>query len=309
MVKSRQITRREHIVPSMLLARFTDPSGVLWVYGRGASARVSRPESECWERDFYEYEFNGRKTNNKYENWLAEVEGEANRVLPLVASRQRLSIEDSVRWATFIASLFYRTRKVRQQISNVMVRGFRDKVQDPTFIRDMQCDLLRNGEFRFYSDLKRETEELLTQMERSPSFYHVSAIPHQTAWIAKELLKRRWEVVDAPLGKQFLISDCPVTTAGLSGHQGQPGEGFGKENTAVFLPIAPDKLFVISPDAYNWLPVAEPRAVDSVNLQAVQFGHKFVYASVNSDEIQALVDREIDRVKFGQTAFVPRARA
>ena len=117
--------RREHIVPRLLLAHFTDSSGVLWVYAKGKPARASIPDAECIERDFYEYEVNGRKTNNQYEDWLARVERDASEILQRLVDGANLRQSEAVIWATFVASLFVRTRKVRMQISPTMIRKFR----------------------------------------------------------------------------------------------------------------------------------------------------------------------------------------
>jgi hypothetical protein len=302
-------TRREHIVPRMLLANFTDSDGVLWVYSKGKPVRDGNPARECWERDFYEYELNGRKTNNRYENWLANVEGEAARILPAVSRREMLDLQDSIKWSTFVASLFYRTRKVRMQISNAMLPKFREQVQNPDYIRDMQCELLQRGELRYFDDLKKEAEELLAQMEESPSFYHLSALRRQSASIAQTLLTRKWDVVDAPQGTHFLISDCPVTTLEMNGHLGTPGSGFNKKRTVVLLPITSQKLFVASPHNIDWHTEAKSKAVESVNSLIVGFAHNNVYANINSGEIQSLVDREINRVEFGKTAFVPSSES
>jgi hypothetical protein len=118
-------------------------------------------------------------------------------------------------------------------------------------------------------------------------------------------MRKKWHTVDAPADKSFLISDCPVMTAELQGNQVLPGAGFGKANTAVLVPLTPQKLFVASPHDRSWRIVAESRAVDMVNLLAVRFAHRNVYASSNSADIQALVDLEIDQIVFGQNAFLP----
>lgn len=306
--RSVKLTRSEHIIPRMLLANFTDSDGVLWVYAKDKPVRQSIPDNECRERDFYEFELNGRRTQNKYENWLAEVEGEAARIVPSIIKHEVLGPEDRVKWATFVASLFYRTRKVRKQISDAMIERFRKRVEDPDFIREMQCDLLRRGELRYADDLKKEVNELLGQMESSPSYYHVAALPRQTAWIAEIILGRRWDVVDASPGKNFLLSDCPVTTVGINGHLVSTGPGFGGENTAVLLPVTPNVVFVASPHGSIWKSVAPQRAFESINHLIVQFGHRNVYANIKSNEVQELVDREIDQVEFGKTAFVPRSQ-
>ena len=303
--KKQKLTRREHIVPRLVLSNFTDANGLLWVYTKNKSVRPSTPTNECWERDFYEYELNGRKTNNKYENWLAAVEGDAGNILQLLMGRQPLGQWDAVIWSTFVASLFVRTRKVRKQISDAMVRRFKEQTQDPDFIRTMQHELLRQGELHYADDLRKDVEGLRAAMDRSPSFYHVSGLRRHTISLADALMRKKWHTVDAPPGKNFLISDCPVMTAELQGNEVLPGAGFGKENTAVLVPITPQKLFVASPHNRDWRTVAEPRAVDMTNLLAIRFGHRNVYANVNSPDIQGLVDVEIDRIVFGQNAFLP----
>ena len=297
--------RREHIVSRLLLANFTDSNGVLWVYTKDKRVRESIPESECWERDFYEYEFNGRSTNNKYEDWLATIEANASKVLPKLTSRQQVNQQNAVVWSAFVASLFARTRKVRKQISDAMVRKFKQQTEDPDFIRSMQYELLQKGELCYGDDLRRDAERLRAAMDASPSFYHVSGLPHHAASLAEALMGKKWHTVDAPPGKYFLISDCPVMTAELHGNQVLPGAGFGKANTAVLLPLTPHKLFVASPHDRSWRIVAEPRAVDMVNLLAVRFAHRNVYASLNSVTIQSWVDLEIDQIVFGQNAFLP----
>jgi len=303
--RSRQkATRREHIVPRLLLANFTDSNGILWVYAKDKRVRESIPESECWEKDFYEYELNGRSTKNKYEDWLATIEANACKVLPILTNRQQVNQQDAVVWSAFVASLFVRTRKVRKQISDAMVRKFKQQTEDPDFIRNMQYELLQQGELCYADDLKRDAENLRAAMDASPSFYHVSGLPHQSASLAEALMRKKWHTVDAPAGKCFLISDCPVMTAELQGNLGLPGAGFGKANTAVLVPLTPQKLFVASPHDRSCRIVAEPRAVDTVNLLTVRFAHRNVYGSLNSADIQSLVDLEIDQVVFGRNAFL-----
>jgi Protein of unknown function (DUF4238) len=207
-------------------------------------------------------------------------------------------------WSAFVAALFARTRKVRKQISDAMVRKFKQPTQDRDFIRSMQYELLRQGELCYADDLRRDAEKLKAAMDASPSFYHVSGLPHHAASLAEALMRKKWHTVDAPAGKCFLISDCPVMTAELQGNQALPGAGFGKANTAILVPLTSHKLFVASAHDRSWRIVAEPRAVDMVNLLAVRFAHHNVYASLSSTDIQSLVDLEIDQIVFGQNAFL-----
>src|SRR5271157_755941 len=162
-------TRRQHIVSSRLLSNFTDDSEVLWVYTKDRHVRPSKPERECWERDFFEFELHGRKTNNRYENWLAQIEGEAWPILQLLIERRRLSDRQARSWAEFVASLFGRTRKVRAQISEAMVNRLRGQTDDPEFLRELQYWLLQRGELHYAEDLRKKVADFRTAREIIPS--------------------------------------------------------------------------------------------------------------------------------------------
>lgn len=300
-----KLTRKEHIIPRMLLCQFAARDGMLWVYTRGKAPRRGRPENECVEHDFFEFEVRGKNTKNSYENWLSRIEADAALMLEGIAERRLLSRQDAEIWATFVASLFGRTRKVRAQISESMTQRFREQVEHPDYIRDLQVSLLERGEFHYAEDLRRAVIEIRTAMDASPSFYHVSALPNRVRIIVESLLTRAWHTIEAPPDHYFLISDCPVVTYEVRDGQPYPGAGFGRENTAVLLPVSPTHLFVASPHHFNWRTVATISGVANINRLIVQFAHQNVYSNVQSEETRILVDTEIDTVVFGKNAFVP----
>jgi len=208
-------------------------------------------------------------------------------------------------WASYVASLFLRTQKVRAQISGAMVSRFREQSRDPEFIRNFQYELLKSGELVFADDLRKEFEQLRGYMEESPSFYHVSGLQRHTESLGRALAAKTWHVLQPPPGKFFILSDCPVTTVEISGGHATPGPGFGKENSAILLPLTPEYLFLASHSAISWRAIGTPVAVDATNLLTVRFAYKRVYSHLNSPEIKALVDAEINQITFGKDAFVP----
>jgi hypothetical protein len=300
-----KLTRKEHIIPRMLLAQFIAPDGRVWVYTKGRPPRPSKPQNECVEHDFFEFELRGKKTNNSYERWLSQIEGDAARLLDVIIQRRQISNRDAQVWATFVASLFGRTRKVRMQISEGMTQRFRKQTDDPNFILDLQLSLLQRGELHYTDDLKRAVTEIRNAMDASPSFYHVSALPNRVRIIVESILTRAWHTIEAPPDHDFLLSDCPVVTYEVRDGQPFPGAGFGKENTAVLLAVSPKYIFVASPHHFNWRTVATISGVRNINRLIVQFAHQNVYSNVESEEIRALVDTEIDTVVFGKNAFLP----
>jgi hypothetical protein len=145
-------------------------------------------------------------------------------------------------------------------------------------------------------------------MDNSPSFYHVSGLERNVASLGDAIMRKTWHTIQAPPGRFFVTSDCPVTTIELIDGKVGPGAGLAKEHTAIMLPLTPEYLFVAASPHMHWKSVGEPRFVDSVNLLVVQFAHKRVYSHVNSAEIQSLVDSQINKVKFGKNAFLPASQ-
>jgi hypothetical protein len=299
----RKLARKQHIVTRALLAKFVDRDGVLWVYEKNIPVRRSRPESECHQRDFFEYEVNGRTTQNRYENWLARLETDAIPLLDLLTKRRPLAQGQAVVVSSFIASLFARTRKFRDQISSAMVAKFRDQTKNPSFVRDLQYQHLLAGELRFTEDVQREVDELRKAMESSPSFYHVVGLPHRTRVVAEAIMRKSWSTIEAPPDMFFVTSDCPVSTVEFVDGKVLPGVGFGKENAAIFLPLTPRHVFAAC--RVGCPEIADPRFVESLNRLTVHFAQRNVYANTHSAALQVLVDAEIDQLVFGQNAFLP----
>jgi hypothetical protein len=300
----QQMTRRQHIVTRWYLDNFCDDKGWLFVYGRNREVRKSRPMNECLERDFYEYEISGRKTGNVYENWLGRIEGEAKGVLPLILGRQQLNRNQATIWSRFVASLFVRTRKARQQMSGSVANRFRTQTQRPEFVRDLQYRFLQAGELRYAEELQREMDSLLTAMEESPSFYHVVGIPRHTEVLAEDIMQRDWHTVYAPGGHVFVTSDCPVMTMERGERAWNLGAGFARPDTVIAVPITRDALFVASPQRFPWPPVLEPADVDWINGAVANFAQRNVYAPVHSDHLKELVDRQMNRTIFGENSFL-----
>lgn len=237
------------------------------------------------------------------------VEGNAACLLNLMKKRKPISSENAMIWATFVASLFGRTRKVREQVSEAMASRLQEHVNNLDFIREYQYWLLQRGELHYAKDIACSFEKSCGEMCVSQSFFHVSGLPTRTHIIGESLLTRYWHTIEAPHGSYFLISDCPVVTYEVRNGRPFPGTGFGNENTVALLPISPRQLWVACPKQMEWRSELTPDGVNSVNRLIVQFADRNVYANVESQEIQQLVDSEINTVVFGKNAYVPPARS
>jgi hypothetical protein len=299
-----QFTRNQHTVPQWHLREFTNINGELFCYKQNKPVKKSRPKGECFEPNFYEFEFIGKKSDNKFEDLLGRIENDAAPRLRTLLSGNPLDRQGSKEWALYVASLFVRSPKYRAQISDQMIQKLRTQTEEPDYISRSQRELLDEGKIVALEVIQRKTEQFVRSLESSPAFYHMFGLERHTVSIASRLLNKTWRIVQAPPEKFFLMSDCPVSTAEVFGGAVNPGVGFAKEHALVFMPVTPQHVFIASPRSSGGAAVAQPEFVDSLNRLTVQFAHKRVFAHVDVSWIKALVDREVNLIVFGKNAFL-----
>ena len=299
---TRKLARRQHIVSSWYLDNFCDSGGRLYVYERGKDIRGSVPRNECVERDFYEFDLAGRKTSNDYEDWLSRIEGEAKAIFPSIVGNQRINPNEAAVWSYFVASLFYRTRKVRSQISSLMVSKLRAETKTEEFLREVQYAAFKKGELYPLNNLRERVEAFQIKFEQSP-FYHVTGLPRHTHVLAETIVRKNWHVVSAAAGKYFPTSDCPVVTVERKERSWELGAGFARDNVIIFLPLTPERLFIAASANFEFKATVPQVAADAFRLATVRFGHRNVYSDQKSEELKNLVDLEINQIEFGKNAF------
>ena len=302
------LVRDEHIVPRFYLNKFADSDQRFFLYTKGRSPVQKSTRSQSTERDFFEYTINGEATENRYERWFQRIETDAADIYNLIESGSNLTQVQEGAWAFFLATLFLRSRKVREQIGP----GLMSKVLSEIFfgddqIRDAQCELLRKGVFVYADHLKVMVNQIKDEM-MAPAFGHLAGIEENARMLAEQIFKKRWFVFHAAPGTAFVTSDCPVQTMnlGLAGENCILGSGFGNSNTAIVLPLSPTRLFLAGPQEMSCRSnLLGEKNVAAFNVNTVKFADRAAYASYKSAELQALVDREINQVVFGQNSFIP----
>lgn len=246
--------------------------------------------------------FTGRKTNNSYEDGLGRIESDAKSILPEFIASQQIKPSEAAVWSYFLASLFWRTRKVRSQISSLMVSKLRAETKTDKFLREVQYAAFKKGELIFKDELRERINSFQKKFEETP-YYHVSGLPQHTHVLPETIARKNWHTISAPSGKYFATSDCPVVTVERKERSWELGAGFDKDNVIVFLPLTERKLFVAASASFGFKSTVPDVAADSFNLSTVRFAHRNVYAHQNSDDLKTLVNLEINKIEFGKNAF------
>lgn len=306
---ARSVIRDQHIISRFYLNKFADSEKHVQVYAAGRPPRRKSTKGQSWERDYFEYTVNGEATNNRYEDWFQRFETDASAIYPIILAGKPLTAEQEIVWASFIATMFLRSRKVREQFGPELTRMVEaENYSSDENIREMQCELLSRGVFVFADELRERVERTLHEM-RAPAFGQLAGIESSAKMLTKNILEKpRWFVLEAASGCEFVTSDCPVQTWALNGPKAPLtlGSGFGHQNTAIVLPLSPKAVFFAGPNEIVWSSkVLSPEDTARVNLATVQFAHHAVYALSKSPEVQAMVDRELNRYTFGKDCFIP----
>lgn len=244
----------------------------------------------------------GQRHSNRVESWLALVEGRAGAVYTKISGRQPLEDEEKITWAVFVASLFLRTRKVRHQLAPMTLRRVQDMMIGDEAIRQMQHELFMGGRLFPYEYLRSRMIKVWTEME-DPAFGHLIAIENSVLTLAQNLLAKDWYVVDAPERSSFITSDAPVVSMKLTeGGAAFLGYGFGQRDVAAILPMSPYKAFIASPLHIRWRDL-DQNSFTLINRAIAAFADRYIYADVESSQIQALTDAELGQIRYGDNAF------
>jgi Protein of unknown function (DUF4238) len=302
--KRRNQPRRQHIVPEMHLGRFANPARQVCVYQKGKPPRWSAVSKIAVERDYHEFSVGNTKSGYSIEDTLSNLEGRAASVRERVLNNLPASHDEIATWGLFVAALFLRSRKVRAQMSSRIAVELAGELRGVGELRQIQYELLKRGSLIPLAEVERQVASQLDKMLSSPAFLHLCRFHTAVPNLAHLICQKAWHILEAGEDSWFVTSDCPVFTAAIRERRLFCGTGFGLADTTVFLAIDPQHLFIAAPPTSKWNKVLGPADVDLINLSAIRFAHREVYAHKESAELQHAVDNNIDRITFGKDAYV-----
>jgi Protein of unknown function (DUF4238) len=296
--------RKQHTISRMHLDRFCDGCGNLYVYEKGKKFRKSRAVNEAVQRDYFECKLPGYETNFKIERTLARLEHDASQSYEKLIRGDNLTTREAAAWALFVASLFLRSKKVREELSP---RNF-----EASMAGQLEVDLLREDQWKIFDqtgqlislDEIRGAKANVLKAFSDPALRQVVSLDFSTPNLARALAKKRWQVVRPAQGLKFVTNDAPAVSFCFREGRSFVGLGWGHEETHVAIPLDPDHLFIASPVNVQWLPqLDEANTINFVGTMA-QFSYRNVYASLVDERIQELVEQHSGTLIFGRDAYI-----
>jgi Protein of unknown function (DUF4238) len=296
--------RKQHTISRMHLDHFCDGYGNLYVYEKGKKFRKSRAINEAVQRDYFECKLPGYETNFRTEKTLAKLEHVASSSYEKLIKSEILTTRETSAWALFVASLFLRSKKVREELSPRNFEACMSGQLAVDLLREEQWEIFdQTGKLISLDEIRRAKTNVLKAFS-DPALRQVVSLDFSTPNLAGALVQKRWQVVRPAQGLKFVTNDAPAIS--FCFREGHPfvGLGWGRKETHIAIPLNPDHLFIASPMDVQWLPqLDEANTINFIGTMA-QFSYRNVYASLVDERIQELVERHSGTLIFGRDAYI-----
>ncbi len=296
--------RKQHVISEMHLRRFCDVDGNLYVYEKGRPTRKSIPRNEAVHRDYFECKVPGYETNFKVEKGLAALENAASSTYTKLIEGGPLTSMQAASWALYVASIFLRSKKVREELSPKTYSGFSADQLSVTALKDDQWNIFNStGQLVGLSDIEVAKTKLI-KAYADPVLQQITSMDYSTPNLASALALKRWQVVRPATGLCFVTSDAPAFSFRLHDKGSSVGTGWGLQDTHIGFPLDPQHMFIASPTNLQWTsPVDDANSLAFVGTMA-QFSYRNVYAHRDDEDIKELVEKHAGTLSFGKDAYV-----
>jgi len=153
MGSSKNPPRKHHYIPRLLLRRFTDDQGILWVYDlEKMQIHPGRPGTAAFERDLYSRtKADGSSDHERIEKLLAETaDGPGNRAISRLLKRETLPDAEWNDFLLFVAALNQRTPAAFERMTAQTKPVFQEMLErmarsEPRFREGVRRNALARG--------------------------------------------------------------------------------------------------------------------------------------------------------------------
>jgi hypothetical protein len=240
--------KRHHYVPRFYLRRFTDESGLLWVYDRkkDGQCRGQTPENTTVANRFYGYVRADGTYTDEIERSLAAIESEVAMVLERWDQAGHTTTPDEIALMAQFLGLMHtrvpRSVKAAKEFREIWAIEFakllgerRDwieaffKEHPPHAAMPITVDQMMES-------LREADERFEVAVDAKSALAESLSVAHA---IAAQLADLNWCLCKASAKRQFVTSDSPLCVFAATRGGALLGAGFGLPQIEVSFPISP----------------------------------------------------------------------
>jgi len=317
-----------HTIPRKLLDQFAFDDSVtksrrLWQYAKGRApwGRASPRTATRISSHFADPDDAAREA--KVEDRLnREFEDPVHRFIDQLRYRTFVLSRSHIRQLTrYVSLLFNRSegRRIatREQV-DIAIASSRSILTNEERLRMIAgkwtIDVIQEGHqlqrVVTIDQVRENVQKMIDMMEASghQQTTYVDAIERSMAYLDEGIDNGQWNVMHTSPDTPFVIGDAPVVTWERNDQNVLIyGQGFSRPNVEVFLPVASTTCLHILPVVERTRKIAIPN-VREVNHAQASFATKYCYTSIQSAELNSILQPHFSRSRLGITAFSVRHR-
>lgn len=135
---------------------------------------------------------------------------------------------------------------------------------------------------------------------------YIQSVETMMEYADEEMLNGQWFIIHAEPDKPFVIGDAPVVTwERTENNILNSGQGFGRPNVEVFLPVSPTTGLHIHPRVPRTRQVLMP-ATDEVNMAQAMFATEHCFTNIGTRELDAKLQPHFGKTRIGIEGFSGR---
>lgn len=288
---------RHHYIPVFYLKGFTDPQddSRIWVYDKDDEKVFNvSPEKIAFERHYHTFiNEEGEKDSDSIEDLLSNIEGESAEVIRKIHSRDKLTPEDKMSFAVFVATMMVRIPNYRKNMETAI-----------TGLIGKMTKVMASNKEAFHESYKRfqkakdisddmDPEEIRKFMESED--YKLSVRPdfmmfiafNQIQELARVFFTMNWLFVEATNEHKYLTGDNPLFYCDPTHKQNSIyGVGLTNDLIEVTLPLSNELCAYASWHGefdYNHVP-GRNNIIKSINKRTISSSLRFVFASIHDEK-------------------------
>lgn len=308
-----------HIIPKFYMERFANLSDRksgqphLWVYEKGKKPRYTATSVQGYENGYFAFVKPDGTLDESLETRLADLEGECLETLELTATRffdiQSASRRNDL--AFYASMLFCRARQRRnrsQKTFATLRTQFVELARDDDWIAEITAQYIkRHGEPITVQVVKDMLVRLAAMMDGTTALRNnfVEDLIGATEIMKDVVLKKPWQIWNAPRGIEFVTSDNPfISFIPLGSGRLNSGHGFRKRETIGAFPLAPHVCLAMGAQGPESVTI-EPGLVRNINNTIIELCERYVYSKTLSEDVRQVVDQLANIRQYGVNAFLP----
>jgi len=316
---------KSHTVPKKLLELFAfdDPvthSKRLWRYQKAKApyGKAAPKTATRWDGHFAD-PVNAAKEARLEVELERKFEHPVNQFIEMIGYRTFVLQPSHIKALTgYLTMLFTRSRARRsasQGQADIMIDALRSLLSDEQRLSELIAKYTMDVIDRGLAVRMVTREEVVAAIENTIAAHsdddeaqrrYIQTVETMMDFADVNMLNGDWGIVHTEPDKPFVIGDAPVVTWERTENNVLSfGQGFGRPNVEVLLPISPTTCLHVLPRVPRTRRVRVPTTAE-VNIAQAAFATEHCFSNVFSQEIDGILQPNFAKIRFGIDGFSVR---